>query len=222
MVEILKNFPLFQGIAMHDLRKLLRCLSAQEKSFEKGQWIINGEEPNQWVGIVLTGHVQLIHHDYYGNRTIFSDLASGQLFGETLAGITDQIFPLVAEAKTEYTVLLIDYHRIIGTCNSSCEFHRTLIFNMLGIINEKNRQLSEKLLILSKRNSREKLLAFLSFEAQKAGSNHFHIPFSRQELADYLSLDRSALSNELSKMQKTGLILCNRNDFTLLTEELPQ
>ena len=77
MVEILKNFPLFQGIAMHDLRKLLRCLSAQEKSFEKGQWIINGEEPNQWVGIVLTGHVQLIHHDYYGNRTIFSGGVKG-------------------------------------------------------------------------------------------------------------------------------------------------
>lgn len=93
---------------------------------------------------------------------------------------------------------------------------------MLGIINEKNLQLSEKLLILSKRSSREKLLAFLSSEAQKAGSNQFHIPFSRQELADYLSLDRSALSNEISKMQKDGLILCNRKDFTLLTEELPQ
>jgi CRP-like cAMP-binding protein len=202
MVEILKNFPLFQGIAMHDLRKLLRCLSAQEKSFEKGQWIINGEEPNQWVGLVLQGYVQLIHHDYYGNRTIFSELGVGQL----------------AEAKTDSTVLLFDYHRIIGTCSSSCVFHRTLIFNMLGIINEKNQQLSEKLLILSKRSSREKLLAFLSSEAQKAGSNQFHIPFSRQELADYLSLDRSALSNELSKMQKDGLILCNRNDFTLLTE----
>ena len=216
MVEILKNFPLFQGIAMHDLRKLLRCLSAQEKSFEKGQWIINGEEPNQWVGLVLHGHVQLIHHDYYGNRTIFSELGEGQLFGETLAGISGKVFPLVAEAKTDSTVLLFDYHRIIGTCSSTCVFHRTLIFNMLGIINEKNLQLSEKLLILSKRSSREKLLAFLSSEAQKAGSNQFHIPFSRQELADYLSLDRSALSNELSKMQKEGLLRTQKSHFELI------
>ncbi|MPM97317.1 hypothetical protein SDC9_144490 [bioreactor metagenome] len=221
MVEILKKFPLFQGIAMHDLRKLLNCLSAKEQAYEKGSWIMDGAEANRFVGIVLNGHVQLVHHDYYGNRTIFSDIPAGELFGETLAGIQGKHFPLVAEAKTDCAVLIFDYHRIIGTCSSSCSFHRTLIFNMLGIINEKNQQLSEKLLILSKRSSREKLLAFLSAEAQKAGRNPFRIPFTRQELADYLSLDRSALSNELSKMQKDGLIRCNRNDFALLDKESP-
>ncbi|MCE5196380.1 MAG: Crp/Fnr family transcriptional regulator [Negativicutes bacterium] len=212
----ISRVDLFADISETELNSLFHCLSARQKLYSKGEIIFAAGSAAELVGIVLSGQVQIIHDDYYGNRTIIAEIESGQMFGETYTCAKTAALPFSVVAKLDSAILLIDYKKIITTCNQACVYHHKLVYNMLQIIVAKNLTLNQKIMVLSKRSSREKLLAFLSTQAQKANSNEFNISLSRQDLADFLSLDRSAMSHELSKLREEGVLEFQKNHFKLL------
>ncbi|MDL2238459.1 Crp/Fnr family transcriptional regulator [Christensenellaceae bacterium OttesenSCG-928-K19] len=212
----IKNVKLFSGIAEQDLSSLLSCLSAVVKSYKKDEIIFLSGQPAQSVGIICSGSVHVFKEDFIGNRTIISALSAGELFGESFACAQTSSIPVSVVATADSKIMLIDYRKIITTCPTTCTFHSRLVENMLGILAYKNVELDQKVDVISRRTTREKLIAFLSEQARKLETNCFTIPFNRQELADYLCVERSAMSAELSKMQKNGIIETNKNEFKLL------
>ncbi len=215
-MESLQTSPLFSGIAADDIPKLLSCLSAREQSFGRGEYVFRAGENAGGVGIVLSGGVNVAQEDFWGNRSILARIEPGGLFGEAFSCARVEKLPVSVAATADSRVLLIDYAKIVGYCPSTCQFHARLIENMLGILAQKNVMLTEKMEFLSRRSTREKLLAYLSAQAARRGRSSFAIPFSRQELADYLCVDRSAMSAELGKMSRDGLVRFNKNKFELL------
>ena len=169
-----------------------------------------------FVGVVLSGSVHVLQEDYWGNRTILAHIPPGGLFGEAFSCAETDSLPVSVAAAEKSEVLFIDYKQIITTCTSACMFHMALIKNMMKLLAQKNIMLTQKMEIITHRTTRERLLAYLSAQAIKAGKSHFTIPFNRQQLADYLSVERSAMSTELSKMQSDGLIRTDRSKFELL------
>lgn len=214
-ISSVKFNPLFGKISDADLPSLLSCLSATVRSYEKGEMIFAAGQKAENVGLVCSGKVHVFFEDYMGNRNIISPLDEGDLFGEAFACAGTQRLPVSVMAVARSEIMLIDYKKIVSTCPTTCEFHSKLIENMLGIVAAKNVALSQKMEILSKRNTREKIIAYLSAQALRAGSRKFTIPLDRQGLADYLCVERSAMSVELSKMQREGLIRTNKSEFEI-------
>ena len=215
-LDILKNSALFFGIDTKDLINMFKCLLMNIKTYEKNSYILKASEPLVEVGIILKGRVNIIKEDYWGNRTILTTLSTGDLFGESFVctNINNNCFSIVTAEKAE--IMFLNYQKITSPCQFACNFHSKIIQNMLLLIAKKNIQLTTKIDHLSKKTTREKILSYLSSEALKNNSNSFTIPFNRQELADFLSVERSAMSAELSRMQKDKLITYHKNNFTLL------
>ena len=215
-INIIKECPLFQGIKEEELSAILGCLGARRFSFDKGRYIFSEGDPAKQIGIVLSGSVQVSRDDYYGNRTLMSRLEPGDLFGESFAFAGVETLPVSVTAATACDIMLIDSSRIISPCSNACGFHTKLIFNLLQIMARKNLGFHQKIEITSKRTTREKLMAYLLAQAKVQQSDSFEIPFDRQALADYLEVDRSGLSAEISKLRKEGVLECHRSRFTLL------
>ena len=215
-LDVLKSVDLFRGIEEFDLQPLLSCLSAKEAHYEKGQTVFFSGERIERFGIVLSGQVQVVQDDYFGNRSILAKIDTGNLFGESFAFAKIKTLPVSVITTTESEFLFIDCHKLAVPCAKACGFHSRLIQNMLNIVSMKNISLTQKIEFTSKRTTREKLLAYLSAEAKKEGSSRFSIPFNRQELADYLSVERSAMSTELSKLRDDGVLRFHKNQFELL------
>ncbi|MBC3795760.1 Crp/Fnr family transcriptional regulator [Acetobacterium tundrae] len=214
-IDILRKVKLFESIN-EDLEAMLQCLGGEEKQYERGEIILMTGQPVTSVGVVLSGEVQIIQEDYYGNRSILTELKPGHIFGEAFAsaGITES--PVTILAKSSCTVLFLGIERIITTCPTSCIFHNQLIENLLRILARKNILLNSKNQLLSQRTIRDKVLSYLTLHAEKEGHPEFEIPFSRNELADFLCVDRSALSRVLSQLQKEGVIEYQNKHFKLL------
>jgi len=212
---VLLKSPLFHGILEKDLESMLSCLNARAAGYAGDSVVFLAGDPAARVGLVLEGAVQVVREDIFGNRAILTALMPGQLFGETFACAGVEILPVSVIAVSDCKILLLDYRRIITTCPTACVFHSRLIENMLKILAGKNLVLNQKIEALSARTTREKLLAYLVAQAGVAGSRRFTIPSTRQELADYLSVDRSALSREMGIMQKEGMIRFKKNCFEL-------
>ncbi|MDL2325160.1 Crp/Fnr family transcriptional regulator [Ruminococcaceae bacterium OttesenSCG-928-A16] len=207
--------PLFAGVTPQELPALLSCLRAEKKAYAKGEVILAEGAPAGHIGIVLNGSAQVGQDDFMGYHTIIANLAPGHLFAETFAAAHIKTMPVSVVATSNCHILLIDYTRVTAVCSIGCPFHTQLIENMLAVLADKNLTLNNKLNHLAKRTMREKLLSYLNEQARQAGSLTFTIPFNRQELADYLSVDRSALSSELGRMQREGLLQFSRSQFTL-------
>jgi CRP-like cAMP-binding protein len=212
---VLKSSPLFTNIGSDDLPSLLSCLSAVQRSIGKNEFLFSAGDEATHVGIVLSGSVNVIQEDFWGNRTILTHITPGSLFGEAFACAQFPNLPVSVIATEKTDVLLVDANRIITICPSACTFHARLIRNMIEILSMKNIALVQKMEHITKRTTREKLLSYLSEQARIADSPAFDIPFNRQELADYLSVDRSAMSAELSKMQAEGILHYQHNHFEL-------
>ncbi len=212
--EIINNNPLFVGIAFSDFEPMLGCLSARTVSYQRDDLILLSGDTVSFVGLVLAGSVQIIKEDREGNVTILTELGVSDIFGEVFACAGIDHSPVTVQAAEDCELLFIDYRKIIKTCSSVCPFHARLIENMLSIIAKKNLILNQKIEMLSKRTTREKLICF--FDMQRGMAKRFTIPFNREEMAQYLCVDRSAMSNELSKMRNEGLILFNKNEFEIL------
>jgi cAMP-binding proteins - catabolite gene activator and regulatory subunit of cAMP-dependent protein kinases len=214
--EIIKQCLLFAGIEDSNLRALLDCLAATPHSYKKNEFVFSSGDAVHFVGVVLSGSVHVLQEDYWGNRTILAHIPPGGLFGEAFSCAEVDSIPVSVIAAEKTEVLLIDYKQIITNCSSSCMYNIILIKNMMKLLAQKNILLTQKMEIITHRTTRERLLAYLSAQAIKAGKSHFTIPFDRQQLADYLSVERSAMSAELSKMQSDGLIRTDRSKFELL------
>ncbi len=215
-INLLKNTYMFNGINESEIEGMLKCLNARTMLYKKNEYILrNGETVNS-IGMVLEGLALVEKEDIWGNRTIISEISPGSLYAESYACLSKLPTEISVIASDNTTVMLFDIRRILTTCSSSCGFHTKLIQNLLYTIAQKNVLLTKKMEYISKKTIKEKLLAYLSSEAMKAGSPTFNIPFNRQELADFLSVDRSALSSEISRLQKKGIISCRKNAFTIL------
>lgn len=218
--SILGICPLLEGIDSSDWDGLLSCLGATVHSIKKNQAVFSEGEPARYVGIVLEGSVQIEKVDFYGNRSIVAIAHPGELFGESFACAGAAVMPAAVVANTDTRVMLIDCHRITTSCSNACGFHSRLVSNLLKIVAQKNIQLNQKIEITAKRTTREKLIAYLLGQAKLHGSNSFTIPFDRQELADYLQVERSAMSAQISKLRQEGLLESKKNHFRLLRPEV--
>ena len=214
--NVLKKCPLFYKIEKTSLLTMLGCLGARVVSFDKKYTIIAEGNPAKYIGIMLSGSAQITKIDYYGNRSILSEVLTGDTFGEAFACAEVGSMPVAVVANEPCEVMLIDCGHILHTCTNNCGFHQQLIFNLMKNLAAKNIMFHQKLEITSKRSTREKLMAYLLLQAKKTGSSSFDIPFDRQELADYLEVDRSGLSAEISKLRGEGVLESRRRHFKLL------
>ena len=212
--EQIKNNPLFSEIAFAEFELMIGCLSARTAGYRKGDVILLSGNAVNFVGFVLSGSVKIIKEDVDGRAVILTELSAGELFGEVFAcaGISQSPVTVLAAADAE--VLFMDYKKIITSCSSACPFHTRLIGNMLKLIAQKTLMLNQKIEILSKRTTREKLLCY--FDTQRGAAKKFTIPYNREDLAGFLCVDRSAMSNELCKMRDEGLIKFKKNTFEML------
>ena len=215
-MDILNVCPLFCNIQKNDIQKLIACLSAVKKQFKKNTFIFAPEKKADSIGIVLSGSADILREDYWGNRVILARIEPGGLFGEAFSCAQVEKLPVSVNAVEDSDILLINCGRILTPCASVCEFHAGLVKNLVRILANKNILLTQKLEHVTQRTTREKLLSYLSEQVNIKKSNIFDIPFNRQELADYLAIDRSAMSFELSKMQNENLLRFKRNHFELL------
>ena len=215
-LQILRKCPLFQDIEEEDLLRMLTCLGSRVEFFDKKYTVFSESTPARYVGVVLSGSVQMVQMDYYGNRSILGEIAPSGVFAEEFACAETSALPISFIANEPGEIMIIDCSHILHTCHNNCGFHQKLIFNMMKELALKTIFFHQRVEITSKRSTREKLLAYLNAQAQQAGSNSFEIPFDRQELADFLAVDRSGLSAEIGKLKKEGLIETEKNRFTLL------
>lgn len=215
-LDILGRCPLFAGIAPQNLSALVSCLGARAVRFAKGEVIFQEGSPAQQMGLLLRGEAQIVREDFFGNRTIVARVEPSEMFGESFACAEIAELPVSVIATEDSEVLLMDCRRLLTTCSHACEFHNRLIFNLLKVVATKNLVFHQKIEITSKRTTREKLLTYLNTQAKACGRNSFTIPYDRQELADYLEVDRSGLSAEISKLRREGVLESEKNYFILL------
>ena len=214
--DILKKSPIFNGIDSKGLEIMLPCLCAKVKEYDKKEAIFLEGESANYIGIVLSGSVQVVQLDYYGNRYIVSEIKEGQLFLEAFACAEIKKAPVSVIANEKSEILIIDNSKILYTCKNTCSFHQKLIFNLMKNLAKKTIILHEKNDIISKRSTREKLMTYLNYVSKRQEKSVFDIPFNREELADYLGVDRSGLSVEISRLKKEGMIKNRKNHFEII------
>lgn len=211
----LSNTNLFHGVREDEIARMISCLGAREKSYRKNETIFRTGNTVNEIGLVESGSVNIIVNFYWGGSHIFGHVEKGKTFAENYAAIPGQELTCDVVAAENSEILFLDITKLLTTCNNSCGFHQRLIHNLLRISALKSLDLSSRMMHTAPKAMRDRLLSYLSEQAMLNGSTHFTIPFDRQQLADYLGVDRSAMSNELSKMQKDGLISFKKNEFTL-------
>lgn len=204
--EILSQCPLFHGIEQSDLNSMISCLDGKTIHVPKGNPAFLEGSPARFVGVVLSGTVQVVREDYYGNRIIMTILQPGELFAEVFSFAGLETMPVSVIAIKHSEILLLDSSRILTPCSNSCHFHNLLLKNLLQGMAQKNLALSRKIRYMSQKSTKEKLMAFLLDQAKQHKSTEFVIPYDRQALADYLGVERSAMSTEIGKLKKSGEI----------------
>lgn len=212
-----KSGPLFAGISEEGVDQVLACLSARPRHFDKQAMLLRaGDAPV--MGVVLAGSVHILQEDFWGNRSLFGRAGPGDLFAEAFACAGVLRLPVSVEACEPTDVLLLDAGRLSAVCPAACPHHVQMIRNLLRLMAEKNVGLARKVEHMARRTTRDKLLSYLSAEARRSGGSAFSIPFNRQQLADYLAVDRSAMCSELSRLRDEGLLDFHRSAFVLRQE----
>lgn len=215
-VSVLCKSRLFTGVSEKDLLIMLKCLEAQDYHYKKGEYVFCQGELLNHITVLVSGELHIQKDDYWGNRSILNRVGIGEMFGEAYLAQDEGVILNDVVAAQDSVVVFFDVKRIITTCSSACNFHTQVVQNLFFSISEKNRNLVQKLGHISKRTTREKLISYLSEEAKRQKNGNIVIPFNRQQLADFLSVDRSAMSNELCKMRDEGLLKFDKNKFVLL------
>lgn len=211
----LKKSPLFKDIEEHNIKSVLDCLDAHIQTYSKDEYISVAGDTVSSIGIVLSGHIQIMKEDYDGNRMILTNCEPGDMFLEAFVCAEIKEIPVTILSIQKCEILYLQYDKILRPCGQVCPYHQIIVQNMISCIARKNIVLNKKIEHLSRPNTKEKLLSYLSEERQKAKSSVFTIPYNRQQLADYLCVDRSAMSSELSRMQAQGLLAYEKNKFQL-------
>ena len=214
-IPVLKRTKLFSGVGNDDISTMLTCLGARLLTYKKGEHVLRQGEHLSDILVLAEGSLHIQRDDYWGNRSILGHIGVGEIFGEAYVAPESGTLLNDVIAVEDSAVFFFDVKRVISTCSSACRFHTMVVQNLFFAISEKNRGLVQKLDYMSRRTTREKLLSYLSEEAKKQNSASITLPFNRQQLADYLSVDRSAMSNELCKMRDEGILEFEKNRFRL-------
>ena len=214
-LPVIRSSQLFSGTSEEELTAMLSCLKAEKKDFPKEAFLLRAGDAADSIGLVLSGNILVIQEDIWGNRNILSKAGAGQTFAAAYACAPGSILNVSVMTETPVTAMFLNVRRILTVCPSACSHHSRIIRNLLGEMAEKNLRLSEKLTHMGQRSTRAKLMSYLSSEAQRLGKYEFDIPFSRQQLADYLAVERSGLSLELGKMRSDGLLDFHKSHFIL-------
>ncbi len=215
-IPILKKTKLFAGVAGDEIGAMLSCLEVRMQEYKKGEYVFRQGEHLRCISILADGELHVQRDDYWGHRTIISHIDVGEMFGESYIAPESGALLNDVVAVENSVVIFFDVRKIINVCSSACRFHATVVQNLFFALSEKNRKLVQKIGHMSKRSTREKLISYLSEESKRHNSAKFTIPFNRQQLADFLSVDRSAMSSELGKMRNEGLLRFAKNNFELL------
>ena len=214
-LPVIRSSSLFSGISETELTAMLSCLETREERFPKDTFLLRAGDTAESIGLVLSGSVLVVQEDIWGNRNILSKAGPGQTFAAAYACAPGSLLNVSVLAETPVTAMFLNVKRVLNVCPSACEHHSRIIRNLLGELAEKNLRFSEKLTHMGQRTTRAKLMSYFSAEAQRLGSYEFDIPFSRQQLADYLAVERSGLSLELGKMRSEGLLDFHKSHFIL-------
>ena len=219
-LSILKNTQIFSGIDENEISSLLVCLQAKKETYKKGSYILRAGDSIAEIGVLLNGNLLVIQEDFWGNCNLLLKITVGQLFAESYACSLGAYINFSVTAEENSEVLWLNTKRIFTTCSSACSHHSLIIRNLLSDVAGKNLRYNEKLTHMSQRTTRAKLLSYLSAVAQKQCKSEFDIPFTRQQLADYLSVERSAMSAELCKLRDSGILNFEKNHFILHIPQL--
>lgn len=212
---VIQKSRLFSGIEPDEVDGMSKCLEITFREYDKEEVIFNEGDKISKIGMVIQGNVSIEKADYWGNRHIMTYVSAGEIFGEAYACSNDKTSNVEVVAADKCIVAFLDTYKVMTVCSSSCQFHSKLIHNLIYMLADRCVVMNEKITHLSKRSTKEKVLSYLSARAAKCGSDEFDIPFNRQQLADYLSVDRSAMSAELSRMKKNGEIDFRKNHFII-------
>ena len=213
--SIIQSSQLFSGVSKDELPAVLSCLEAKKVSFPKDAFLLRTGDTTESIGLVLSGSVLIIQEDIWGNRNILSKPGAGETFAAAFACASGAVLNVSVVAGTDAEVMFLNVKRILTVCSNACGYHGKILSNLLGELAGKNLRLNKKLSHMGQRTTRAKLMSYLSAEAQRLGKHEFDIPFSRQQLADYLAVERSGLSLELGKMRAEGLLEFHKNHFVL-------
>lgn len=213
--RLLAATPLFAGLSKQEASTVASCLGARERSFAKGELVLRRGDVTTEIGVVLEGAVRIERSDFSGETAVLSRVSAGGVFAEAYACIPGEPLLVDVVATQDTVCAFLDVERLASPCARACASHRTAVANLLAIIARKNVGLSRRSFHVAPKTIRGKVLSFLTDEAARAGACEFDIPFNRQELADYLGVDRSALSAELGRMAKDGLIETRKSHFSL-------
>ena len=216
---LLANTELFSGIEVDEIKKAIECLGFEQRRFAKGETVFRAGKIVQSFALILSGSVIIENTDFLGNTSVLDKIGAGQTCAESYAFAENEALMVDVTATEQSEVLFFNAKRVMTVCSRACSCHNRLIRNLFFIVAQKNLHLSRRIFHTSSKSIRGRLMSYLSHRAAQCGCGTFSIPFNRQELADYLSVDRSALSNELSKMQKEGLLATEKNRFCLNTEK---
>ena len=210
-----KKCPVFDGIGIDSLSALFACLGVKRRRLAKRDALMRSGERADRVGILLSGSLSVSAYDLEGRRTIIKRIGPAEIVAaaQALSGVG--MMSVDVEADEESDVLLAKVDRIVSPCENTCAFHTRLVRNIMRTLAVKTLELNSKIEILSHRSTQDRLMAYLRSVAQQKESVEFDIPFDRQQLADYLCVERSALSAEISRLSKLGLITSRKNHFTI-------
>ena len=213
-LEMINKTALFQGMSEEELEAVLRDLHAEEKEYRKGHVILHAGKRTDRLGLVLAGSVSIESNDIWGNRTILSHVEPGQVFAETYAMLQQEPMLVDAVANEKCRILFLDIRKLL-TSDGPEGWQGKLIRNLLMITSQKNYHLSGRSFHTAPKSIRGRVMAYLNTVALQKKRTSFEIPFDRQQLADYLNVERSALSKELGKMQRDGIIRTRKNHFEI-------
>lgn len=212
---LLKNCPFFMGLAEEEILSILHCVDAKVITKENNEYLFRMGEHTQTMGLVLSGSILVIQEDFWGHRNIMAKIQAGDFFAEAYAATPGSVLNISVVASEACKILMLNINRLLTVCPTVCEHHNRMIRNLVSVLANKVLLFNDKITHMSKRSTREKLLSYLSSESIRQGKRSFDIPYDRQQLADYLCVERAAMSTELSKLQKEGLLKTTRNHFEL-------
>lgn len=215
-LPILRSCPFFNGMRDEEILSILHCVQASTVALPRGAYILRAGDTTEVMGLVLSGSVLILQEDLWGHRNILSKCTAGDFFGEPYAATSGAVLNVNAVAEDDCELLFLNVKRLLMSCPTACGHHQKLIRNLVSVLANRLLVFNDKITHVSKRSTREKLLSYLSTESLRQASLSFDIPFDRQQLADYLCVDRAAMSVELSKLQKEGILKTKRRHFELI------
>lgn len=214
-LSALRKSSFFIGLDDNEILSILHCMNASTITKQQGAYVFRTGDSTEVMGLVLSGSVLIIQEDICGHRNILSQCHTGDFFGEPYAASPGAILNVSVVAESDCEILLLNVKRLLITCPTACDHHQKLIRNLVSVLANRILRLNDKITHISKRTTKEKLLSYLSSESIKHSSHSFNISFDRQQLADFLCVERAAMSVEISKLQKEGILKTNRKHFEI-------